>query len=63
MLRSYLVIGPVVARPASDGSRPVQFRSQLSRPAVGNRRNFATPFLPIPFTGRGGVSATGRSSA
>jgi hypothetical protein len=46
MLRSYLAIGPVVARPANDGSRPVQFRSQLSRPAAGKRRNLATPFRP-----------------
>ena len=63
MLRLWLAIGPVVARPASDGSRPVQFRSQLSRPTVGNRRNLATPFRPAPFAGRGGISATGRSSA
>ena len=46
MLRKSLAIGPVVARPASDGSRPVQFRSQLSRPAAGKRRNLATPFPP-----------------
>ena len=63
MLRLYLAIDPVVARPASDGSRPVQFRSQLSRPTAGKRWSLATPFRPTPFAGWGGISATGRSSA
>ena len=63
MLRSYLAIDPAVARPASEGSRPVQFRSQLSRPAAGKRRNLAIPFRPAPLAKRGGVAATGRSSA
>ena len=49
MLRSYLAIGPVVARPASDGSHPVHFRSQLSRPRRRKTSELGDPFLPAPF--------------
>ena len=48
MLRSYLAIGPVVARPASDGSHPVHFRSQLSRPAAGKTSELSPLYSARP---------------
>lgn len=57
-----LAVGPVLARPASDGSRPVQFGSRLSHPDAGKRQSLAIPFRPATFAGRGGVTAAGRSS-
>ncbi len=60
MLRSYLAIGPVVARPASNGSRRYTSDHGFLVPPSETGGAWRPPFRSAPFAGRGGVSATGR---
>jgi len=63
MLRC-LAIGPMVARHAGDGPRPVQFRSLcLCNPTSGTRPSFAVPFHPDTFSGWGGIAAASQKPA
>ncbi len=52
MLRC-LTINATVARPAKNGSRPVQLRLLcLCHPTVSTRQNFAAPFCSVSLPGR-----------